>query len=42
MQDIQVIPADKPEMLRIGWVVYEEIGLAVVNAMAIAKIEINR
>ena len=33
---------DKPEMLRIGWVVYEEIGLAVVNAMAIAKIEINR
>ena len=27
-QDIQVIPADKPEQLRIGWVVYEEIGLA--------------
>lgn len=24
-QDIQVIPADKPEQLRLGWVVYEEI-----------------
>ena len=30
-QDIQVIPADKPELLRLGWVVYEEIGIAVVN-----------
>jgi hypothetical protein len=39
-QDIQVIPADKPEELRLGWVVYEEIGLAVVNAMGVAKITI--
>lgn len=38
-QDIQVIPADKPEHLRLGWVVYEEIGAAVVNNMAVAKIE---
>ena len=28
-QDIQVIPADKPQELRLGWVIYEEIGLAV-------------
>lgn len=41
-QDVQVIPADKPELLRLGWVVYEEIGLAVVNPLAVAKIEINR
>lgn len=40
-QDIQVIPADKPEELRLGWVIYEELGLAVVNALAISKIEIN-
>lgn len=40
-QDIQVIPADKPEELRLGWVIYEELGLAVVNALAIAKISIS-
>ena len=40
-QDIQVIPADKPEELRLGWVIYEEIGLAVVNPLGIAKINIG-
>ena len=40
-QDIQVIPADKPEELRLGWVIYEEIGLAVVNPLGIAKINIT-
>lgn len=40
-QDIQVIPADIPERLRIGWVVYEEIGMAVVNAMGISKVTIQ-
>ncbi|AEO93298.1 major head protein [Bacillus phage G] len=40
-QDIQVIPADKPEELRLGWVIYEELGLAVVNSLAIAKISIQ-
>lgn len=40
-QDIQVIPADKPESLRLGWVIYEEIGASVVNAMACAKITLN-
>lgn len=40
-QDIQVIPADKPEELRLGWVIYEEIGLGVVNAMAVAKISLK-
>jgi hypothetical protein len=39
-QDIQVIPADKPENLRLGWVIYEEIGVAVVNAMAVSMIDL--
>ena len=33
---------DKPEDLRLGWIVYEEIGLGVVHSMAVAKIEINK
>lgn len=40
-QDIQVIPADRPEDLRLGWVIYEEIGLAVVNSLAVSKITIQ-
>jgi len=40
-QDINVIPADKPERLRLGWVVYEEIGVAIVNPRAIAKIAVS-
>jgi hypothetical protein len=40
-QDIQVIPADKPEELRLGWVIYEEIGLGIVNSMSVAKITLN-
>ena len=40
-QDIQVIPADKPEELRLGWVIYEELGLSVVNALSVSKIKIN-
>ena len=40
-QDINVIPADRPEDLRLGWVVYEEIGCAVVNSMAVAKITVQ-
>jgi hypothetical protein len=40
-QDINVIPADKPEKLRIGFVVYEEIGMSFVNARSVAKINIT-
>lgn len=40
-QDIQVIPADDTRRLRVGWVVYEEIGMSVVNAMSVAKINIR-
>jgi len=40
-QDLNVIPADKPEKLRLGYVVFEEIGVGVVNPRAIAKINVT-
>ena len=40
-QDVNVIPADRPENLRLGWVIFEEIGCAVVNSMSCAKITIQ-
>jgi len=40
-QDVNVIPADKPEKLRLGWVVYEELGFAVVNPRAVSQISVT-
>ena len=40
-QDVNVIPADKPERLRLGWVVYEELGVAVVNPRATSRIKVT-
>ena len=40
-QDITVLPADDPKKLRLGWVIYEEIGIVVVNDYAISKIEVT-
>ncbi len=40
-QDVNVIPADKPSRLRLGWVVYEEIGVGIVNARACSKITVS-
>jgi hypothetical protein len=40
-QDITVLPADDPKKLRLGWVIYEEIGIAVINDYAIARIEVT-
>jgi hypothetical protein len=37
-QDITVLPADDPKKLRLGWVIYEELGIVVINDYAIAKI----
>jgi len=39
-QDITVLPADDPKKLRLGWVIYEEIGIAIINDYAVAKITI--
>ena len=33
-QDIEIIPADEPKQLKLGWVVSEIIGLAIVNSRA--------
>ena len=40
-QDISVIPADDPKRLRLGWVVYEEIGIVIINDYAIAKVTVS-
>jgi len=40
-QDITVLPADDPKKLRLGWVIYEEIGIVVLNDYAISLIEIT-
>jgi len=37
-QDITVLPADDPKKLRLGWVVYEEIGIVVINDYAVAEV----
>jgi len=40
-QDITVLPADDPKKLRLGWVIYEEIGIVVINSYACAKITVT-
>lgn len=36
-QDIEVMPADEPKQLKLGWVVSEIIGIGIVNARGVAK-----
>lgn len=40
-QDITVLPADDPKKLRLGWVIYEEVGIVVVNDYAISKVDVS-
>ncbi len=40
-QDITVLPADDPKKLRLGWVVYEEVGIVCMNDYSVAKIEVT-
>ena len=40
-QDITVLPADDPKKLRLGWVIYEEIGIVVMNDYAVSRINIE-
>jgi len=40
-QDITVLPADDPRKLRLGWVIYEEVGIAVVNDYAISRVNVT-
>jgi len=39
-QDIEVLPADEPKMLKLGWVVSEIIGIGIVNPRGIASVHI--
>ncbi len=39
-QDITVIPADEPKLLRLGWVIYEELGFGIINDYATASIRV--
>ena len=39
-QDITVLPCDDPKKLRLGWVIYEEVGIVVVNDYAESLIEV--
>jgi len=39
-QEITVIPCDDPKKLRLGWVIYEEVGIVVVNDYSMSKIEV--
>lgn len=40
-QDITVLPADDPKKLRLGWVIYEEVGVAIINDYAISLISVT-
>jgi hypothetical protein len=40
-QDITVLPADDPKRLRLGWVIYEDVGIVVLNDYAIALVNSN-
>jgi hypothetical protein len=40
-QDITVLPADDTRKLRLGWVVYEELGFAVINDFSLSKIIVS-
>ena len=40
-QDITVLPADDPKRLRLGWVIFEELGFAVINDYAVARIQVS-
>jgi hypothetical protein len=35
-QDITVLPADDPKKLRLGWTIYEEVGIVVINDYALS------
>ena len=40
-QEVTVIPADQPNKLRLGWVIYEEIGITVVNPKGLSQIQVS-
>lgn len=39
-QDITVLPADNPDLLRLGWVIYQEFGVVVMNDYATGRVDL--
>jgi len=39
-QDITVLPADDPKKIRLGWVIYEEVGVVIVNDYALSRVNV--
>jgi len=39
-QDITVLPADDPKRLRLGWIIYEEVGIVIINDYSVAKVQL--
>jgi ABC-type dipeptide/oligopeptide/nickel transport system ATPase component len=39
-QDITVLPADQRDK-KMGWVIYEEVGIVVINDYAVSRIEVD-
>jgi hypothetical protein len=40
-QDITVLPADDPKLLRLGWVIFEEVGITILNDYATGRIDLD-
>lgn len=40
-QDITVLPADDPIKLRLGWVIYEEVGVFIANDYSVSLIQVS-
>jgi hypothetical protein len=40
-QDITVLPCDDPKKLRLGWVIYEEVGIVVINDYAVSLVTVT-
>ena len=40
-QEVKILPADDPKKLKLGWCIYEEIGVVIINEAAIAKVKIS-
>ena len=39
--DITILPADNPRKLRLGWKIYETVGIVIINDCAISRIDIG-
>ena len=40
-QDITVLPADDPKKLRMGWVMFQQVGTVVINDYAVPRVNME-